>query len=494
MNQVINMNKNIILCGILLVAALLMVHPVFRFSEPIVQTDGISYYVPAKVFSETFDFHAKNPSWNIPLSYGLVQEIKDYPPGTFVLLGIFLRIFGHDYIWLNGLYGAVLLVFHLVFLYLLIKRITKSENWSLFGTVLGAINIRLYFLFYAGMFPTALGICLTTPALYFFWKYFESFERKDLVLGIIFTALLGFSYPQQTWLFSVMILALGVGYLLETKLSITWPKIKWSIKEITYNCKFLLPVITVFIVSALLFVKYGILSRVTSSFTSDFFHAMLYSYESAYPKLWSMPILMDGPLIVILFFLGLVTLFYLQSFRLLLMSIATGAVVLFGKWYLPDIWVRVYFYRYFAELSIVFIIVTVYLLSKWWERTEMRKEVLAISGILIVYSLAVSLAFFSFITPAISSNEMQAAHAVYDLPAGRVFYYNNVPEEASFRSFYWVIAIAQKDQFTLSNEQLNTEGYDVIFVANGNELTQEEQNSLTDWTEKSFGEVSVFLK
>lgn len=476
---------------ILLVIASIALAPAIAYKLPIVQTDGATHYTYAKLYVES-GLDAKNPEYN---KWGSGEEkVSDYPPFTTIVFGNILRFFGNDVFWINGGLGLIFIIIAAVSLYFFVKDVFNSSI-ALIALLFFALNLRIYYTLFVGIYPALIAACLSIPALYFSYKFFSSEKRQVLsfVMTFIITALVIFTYPVMGAYLIILELFLWLGIKAREKLQVNFPKIDIKVKRSSLReLKPLLIIIPIALLFLLALKSFTINeSRVTwlSEFTGEMFKQC-----SGYPCVWKYFVIMDSPLIVLFAALGFLYLLYKNKWDIIFLLIGALAIVMLGSIVTTGIVYLIY--RFYVLFSILLAIPAAVFIYKIISMRELRKIGILLLVIMLAMQAAILGYFYAHIQPSISQSEISAAQILYQHKDSNILYLVKEKDPGSFKSFKWVLLYAKSEHYVTPiqlDSSINLSMYDYVFVNDESKLTQQE-NSMLSGLNKIFdeGNVQVF--
>lgn len=463
----------IILILILIVNAMLVLAPAFSFNLPIVQTDGATHYVYAKVYSETLSLDSKNPEYN---KIGSAEEkISDYPPFTTIIFGGIIRIFGNDIFWINGGLSVIFFLLASIFFYMLLRDLTKNKSIALIGLVFFVLNVRAYYTLLTGTYPAFISFCLSIPALYFSYKLFSG-RIQNLAFAIIFTFLTTLTYTIQGLYLIFLEFMLWLGMEIAKNIDIKFPKIDLKINLSSSGIKkvasLIIPSLVFFVI---IFLRFSLEAR--SPWISEWISNLL-STCPGYPCIWKYFFIVDNPLIVLFAVIGIFYLIYKKNWMLVSLFLGGVMIVLSGGLFSGS-GIIYFIYRFYTTFFVLLLIPASILLNRII--TKNRKLGIFLLIIALIIQISIVGFFYSKIGSAISQEEYAASKELLKYSNSSILYVNNDNEVGSFKAFKWIVVFAESENYNLTKmvpEELK--GYDYIFVENKENLSSEEEKSLSN--------------
>ncbi|HLD88865.1 MAG TPA: hypothetical protein VI894_01530 [Candidatus Nanoarchaeia archaeon] len=478
------MNKKKIYLALILIAGFIITAtPAFLFKHPVVQTDGATHFVNARIFAETGSLNSEIPKYNW---IGIAErKLSEYPPLNTILLGFFIKIFGNDMVWLNGLYAAVFLVIGNYFIYLFTRELTENENIALLVTLFSLLNVRAYYTIFSGILPAFVSYCLSFGALYFALKYFRNQKTKDLLFSIILNAAVWFTYLQQGLFLLAMEAALFAGVLMSRKIKLSIPQIKCDFEKFKVKDfkPFFYLIVPSFLIAVLVAVKYMFAAKARTGIITELIYSFL-SATSGYQKIWETIIIMDEPIMVTFAFIGILYLLYKQYWKPFSLIAVGSIIVLINTIIIPEnLWVKIYFNRFYLMFFIIMAISASIMLYNFSKNKNIGKVVSAIIIISLLLQAGKLAVFYYKIGPALDSEEYASAMFLNERRNSSILYIQNEDVSASFRDFKWIVVYAETNNYDFVpvnylGKLENPEGYDYVYIYNKNFLKQEDKNAL----------------
>ena len=480
---------NLLVFLTLIAITIISLYPAIAFRQPVVQTDGATHYTYAKLYVEK-GLNAENPPYN---KYGSGEEkVSDYPPFTAIFFGTILKIFGNDVFWINGGLGLIFMLIASVSLYFFVKELFKSREIALISIMFFALNLRVYYTLFVGIYPALIATCLSIPALYFSYKLFSSEKNNIINLSLIIaaTAAVIFTYPVMGFYLIILVSFLWLGIKINEKIEIKFPKISIKIKEsglkeIKKILAIMIPIIIIFLFALSLFT----INERRISWISEFRSEMFKSCPG-YPCVWKYFPIMDGPLLVIFAILGFAYLFYKNKWNIIFLLLGGLAIVLLGSMVMSGIVYLIY--RFYVLFSILLTIPASFFIYRLISIKEIRKIGILLLFITIFIQAAILGYFYVHVQPSISETEVRAANVLYQYRNSDILYLVKEKEPGSFRSFKWILIYAKSEHYETpsSFNEVNISDFQYIFINEKSKLTEQEKNILSNFS-KIFDEGSV---
>jgi len=437
---------------------------------PIVQTDGASHYVYAKTFAEQ-GFYSANPKYNW---YGSAERYSsEYPPLSPFVLGMLMQVLS-PVMLLNGLYGALFAVLGAWFLYKFVEELLDSEYAALIAVGLYILNVRMYVGLHIGLYANSIAYFLTFPALYFALRAFKRGGR-NWAGAFISTGLISLAYPLHTLFVLFMQVALWKGVHMKHSFKIEWPKVNVKIKNLHFEH---LKDIGLYFLGVLLFLgvvlKMVIFSagHARAGWIGQWLSKLLASNCTTYPCIWKYFLLLDGPLLVIGAGLGFLYAIYRNNW-LVAQFFGAGWFIVLCDWLFieGDAIMLIYFYRYYVTFFVVMAVTCAYLFTELRKNKQWR-QIAQIALVLMFVIQGVKLGmFFSQIGPAMAPEDVASAQFLH---GKSVYYFNNLKEVDTFRSFKWLPVTAETNVMEIGEGELDVESaleYDYLYIGDGSTLT-----------------------
>ncbi|MFC2143103.1 hypothetical protein ACFLQN_01765 [Candidatus Aenigmatarchaeota archaeon] len=474
---------NITILILIVVMLALVLYPAFAYSIPITQTDGATHYIYAKTYSDTGDLNALNPAYN---TLGSCEtRISDYPPLTTIIFSSLISIFGNDVFFINGGLAAIFFLIASIFVFLFFKDVTNNKKIALLGLLFFVLNLRAYYTLTTGIFPSFISFCLTIPSLYFAYRFFTN--KGNTYWNFIFMIVLNFlttlTYTVQGAYLIFIEFAMWIGIIIDEKVDIKLPQINYKIKRIDFSdfnkiIYFLLPVVILFIVVFSMFTiteSSSVRSDWLSNWASD-----LMGSCTGYPCAWNFFLITDGPVFILMAFLGSIYLFFKKQWKILSLVLASLIILLSGSFFINGTEnVMLYLYRFYTTFFVFLSIPTSILIYKILSNKQVRNVGVIILVLILMIQVGKLGFFYSQMTPAITMDEYYASQELLGYSDSRILYVNNDIESGNFRAFKWIVVYARSENYDVENILPNEiTGYDYVFVKNKNILTEIEQKTL----------------
>ncbi|MFH0832247.1 MAG: hypothetical protein V1900_00800 [Candidatus Aenigmatarchaeota archaeon] len=485
------MNIKKIVLLLLAINAVLVLIPAIVFNLPIVQTDGASHYVYAKVYSETFSLDSENPEYN---RMGSVEKkLSDYPPFVTIVFGSIIKMFGNDIFLINGGFGLAFFLLASIFMYIFIKDITKNNTVAIIGLAFFILNIRAYYTLFTGIYPAFVSFCLSIPALYFSYKFFLSGNNRNLVLSLLFTCMTVFAYTIQGLYLIFLEIMLWFGIKLEEKLSVHFPKINARIKRISLsdfkNAIYLLIPTALFLFFVI--ISFTLKGTTRETWLSGWFSGLM-STCTGYQCVWKHFFIVEG-LIALFAIFGSIYLFYKKDWKIITLLLGGFLIVISGSIFIEgEPTILVYIYRFYTTFSALLVIPASVFIYKIISMKEVRNIGIVFLALCIFIQLAILGYFYLNIGPAITQGEYDAASFLSGHTKSNILYVNNEVDEGTFRSFKWVVVFAKSEKYSVSESVGNLTGFDYVFVQDKDKLSADEKNKLGNNIAFNSGNAQVY--
>lgn len=477
---------------ILVLNAVIVFYPTFITALPVTQTDGLTYFGTSKLLAETGDFFAELQDY-IPAKGDEATHINEFLPVPIVYMAGFIKLFG-ERIVING--GALGMLFVLAnfYLYLLVKKLTGSKNIALVTTLFSAVNFRFYFLLFGGNWANACAMMLSVPTLYYYFEYLETNKKSSLLLVSCVLLLVAGSHTVQ-FLFTVfLMLGLWTSVKVLKNTKIKFPEIKLDLGPVQEKtAKTIIYTLAISIFAFLVTFIPFVLAGTRTSWVSEWIN-YLKAYDKV-PEFWHYGFLTDGPVLIILGFLGLLYAIYKQNWKIVGIAVPSFIIINLTNFLVPDeIWLSLFVYRYQAFHFIILALLSAYFAFEVIKNTsKLKKLSVALITIGIIWQAGLVLVLIREVQPAITEDEFAAAEYLKSTD-GNFWLVNNINTDSSFRSYEWIFAYADGDVNNagkiITQNALN---YDYIMVQDVNSLTKEDSDVLmTKAVVFSQGVVSIY--
>ncbi len=500
-------NKWILL--LFLAVAILCFYPAMKFDLPVVQTDGASQYIYAKTLADTGSLNSDNPIYNQYSS--LEKKISDYPPFMPASFAVFIKVFGNgaaDTALINGVFGGIFILFGLFFIYVFAKELTGSKGIAAIVLLFAVLNVRMYFMLFVGMFSSVVAFALFFPALYFALKFFKADKFSGINFGfaLLFNILVFLTYP----IFGIYLLfiesLLWLGLALKNKLNFSFPQIKLNFKPVSFTdfkkyLYFIIPALAVFIFVLLTF---ALNTVARSSWVGQWISALLGNCPG-YQCVWGYFLIADGILFVLFAAIGIFYLIYKQDWPVVFLFLAGLFIVLFKNWFVTgDVTILIYLYRFYVIFFVLMAIPAAMLVYDGLRNINTKKLTAVLFAVCILLQVLTIGMFMSFVQPALSHDEYDAAIFLKENP-GKTLFFDNKEESAQFRSFKWVVVYSQQNVFDVLSKNngvtalpldFSDLNYDNVFISDVNSLGWKDKTLLDLGYVAAFenGSVAVYSK
>ncbi len=481
--------EDIAILLILLAIVLLAVWPALVYRLPVVQTDGATHYTYAKLYVEQ-GIDAKNPEYN---KWGSGEEkVSDYPPFTTLVFGNLLRLFGNDVFWINGGLGLIFIIIAAVSLYFFVRDLSDSKT-ALIALMLFALNLRIYYTLFVGIYPALISACLSIPALYFAYRFFSSGRRSavNLLAAIITTGLVILTYPVMGAYLLVLEFFLWFGLKFREKIELKFPKIELRVKKSSLSdMKRLLAVMIPIAVIFLFALTSFTIKENRSAWFSDFGSEM-FRQCPGYPCVWKHFEIMEGPLVLLFAALGMLYLLYKNRWDMFFLLLGGLAIVMLSAVMVSGIVYLIY--RFYTLFSILLLMPAAVFIHKIISVKELKRVGIFLLVIMLVLQAAVLAYFLVHVQPAISESEIKAADVLYQHRSSNILYLVKEKDPGSFKAFKWVLLYAKSEHYITPvqlDPSVNVTSYDYVFVNDKSKLTENEAQILSGLT-KIFDEGGV---
>lgn len=132
--------------------------------------DPLSHSLAAKYISDERTF-------SVPIEHQpLAHYLEPYPPFYSAFMSVFINLSGQDVVWVLKFMNALLISMSVLFIYYLIKRVTKSSAKGMIAAfLLLGINSFMGHFIYASSYATTL----IFPGIYFTLELLENLKREN---------------------------------------------------------------------------------------------------------------------------------------------------------------------------------------------------------------------------------------------------------------------------------------------------------------------------
>lgn len=494
----IKRNRTFCTIGVIILVSLVILNlPNLLFDLPVGQTDQAHFFSLSKAVSLGYGLNDQVPNWiNLPE----IEKVKDYP---FILTSLFsfMSLFINEIKLLNGIFLSPFFILFLIYSFLLTKKLTKNTQLSIIVTLFMSFNLRVYYFAIAGVWPFLIATFITLPSIFYFIKFIELIDSNKIkkvtyfFLALICNFLVIHSHQMMGAFLIFMECMLLVGYYLNKKIQINWPKINLSFiekeeekkdhKKLINNLILIMSILTIFLINALCFT----LTSGRKGWLTSWMDYMLSPFHG-FQLAWKYFLIFDGPLITILGVIGILVIIYYNEFKKLGLIVSGIIIILLPFLVLGDGKMATYCYKYYLffyyllALSFTNLIFKIRGIIKEGDYNKKIKNMSKLFMIILIISLTIQvskvLIFMNMVEPAITYDEFEASQFLKIQNDSSILYINNVNEESSFKCFKWIYVFSESENFkeieVVDYNLMNN--YDLILILDKNKVNLTNQTIL----------------
>lgn len=413
-----------------------------KFQLPVGQTDMAHLYSFVQAFDEKRCLFCESPAY-AKWKAQEVTQIRNYPIIPLFFFWTLSKIFD-DIILLNGLFLSILYTVLIVYSYLLVKKITNAVRIAAIFILLYFLNFRFIYIGTVGMLPYLLAFVFMFPSLYYFLNYIQDYSKRNFLLCLIFSSLSFFSHFVIGISLLLTQIFLYFGFLFERH------KLRTNIKVSFSKCNVNFRVLILF----LIFVVIAITNYFLFIYTPlregwiDKWISWLSSYFIGLQLAWKYPFIFDGPILVILGFLGFLNALYKSEWKIVFLSMSTIFILLTPHFLFGPTKLSNYIYRYYIFLSFLLFFLSAYILpdiKKYFGNVIFAVCILSI----LVVPISEITYFYMKMEPAMTEEEFYLAKELRETQNQSVLFINKINEKGTFREFKWILAFSRIKNFSV---------------------------------------------
>ncbi len=469
MSKAKDMTKNTAfwLVTLVVLVNVLLLTPTVVNHLPISQYDGAYYYNLARTWKEkgfNAELEPKIPG---------VDTVSDFPPVLIWMLKKMLD-FGLDIWVINGVLVGLIFVIGNIYLYFLVKKLTKDKTAALLTLVFSVLSVRAYYSIFAGIWPTTVAISFSWIALFYVVCFLEKPNTKNMLPVIALNLLVIFTHT-VSGIFLLFIEAfLCLGFVADKKIKIEFPKINFEIKQQQNKKDYsLLLVFGISIFAVIVSIPLYILVGQKQGWLTPWFDNMLSTY-GGYQVIWQYFLVLDGPIITILAAVGALLLIYRannwKTFSIILagflMVVSRKFIIAGGVYGIEN-----YFLKFYPMFFVLMALSASIVLARFIRNKKLKNVGIALVILAILFQIAVLGYFYSKIQPAITDDELSAAKFILHKQPASVLYVYNIPEDASFRSSYWILVLSHQKSFKTAESLPDRFDENLVLIADKTKVT-----------------------